>query len=70
MSSLRGFVMGVGGLTLLDVVTQKGPADRLGGAFGLVSKVLTHWLDPYTPLIPDLRQGDNSAFGNGPSQRQ
>lgn len=66
MSGIRGFIVGLGGLTLLEVALQQGPAGRVGGVFDVASSVLRHWLDPYIPLIPDLRQGTNSPFGSGP----
>lgn len=56
MSGLRGFVGGLVGLSLLQVVTKSkyGEADRVSGAFGLVASVLSRWLDPSVPLVPDL----------------
>lgn len=53
MSGLRGFVAGLAGLSLLEVVvSNQAAAGRVSGAFGLVSRVLSRWLDPQVPLIP------------------
>jgi hypothetical protein len=69
VSGLRGVVVGVGGLVLLEVVVtnRNGEAGRVGGVIDTVSKGLTAWLDPYTPLIPDLSKGAASPFGPDPS---
>lgn len=56
MSGLRGFVGGIVGLSLLQVVTKDkyGEAGRVGGAFDAVAHALSRWLNPNVPLIPDL----------------
>lgn len=55
MSGLRGFVGGLVGLSLLEVVvSNQSTAGRVSGVFGVVSKVLSRWLDPNVPLIPAL----------------
>lgn len=68
MSAVRGLIAGTAGLALLEaIVSNNAAAGRVGGAFELVAKVLSHWLDPNTPLIPDLRGGTPSPFGDQPS---
>lgn len=66
MSGVRGFVAGLMGLSLLEVITtnQHGEAGRVGGLFDVTASILSHWLDPYTPLIPDLRDGAANPFGD------
>jgi hypothetical protein len=67
MSAARGLVAGVAGLALLEaIVSNNAAAGRVGGAFTLVAGVLSHWLDPNVALIPDLRKGTPSPFGQQP----
>lgn len=55
MAAARGFVAGVIGLALLELtVSSKGAAGRVSGALGVVAGLLSAWLDPSRPLIPDL----------------
>lgn len=55
MSAVRGIITGVVGLSLLEmVVSNQDAAGRVGGLFTTVAAILTHWLDPTVPLIPDL----------------
>lgn len=56
MSARQGLVAGVLGLALLDAaVSTQGAADRVGGLFGSLAKVIEHILSPTVPAIPDLR---------------
>jgi hypothetical protein len=67
MSALRGLALGTGGLALLEAtVSSQAAAGRVGGAFAVVSTVLARWLDPYTPLVPNLTGNEASPFGNPP----
>ena len=55
MRGLRGFVAGLLGLTLLEVVLRNQAANsRVGGLVSGVATGLSWWLDPRKPLIPDL----------------
>lgn len=67
MSGVRGFVAGVAGLSLLNVATstQHGEAGRVGSVFDTATSLLTRWLDPYTPLVPDLTAGQPNPFVDG-----
>lgn len=72
MNGWRGLVGGVVGLALLEVVvSSQQAAGRVGGLFTMAAGLLSRWLDPYTPLVPDLRTKNGqyvNPFGpNGPS---
>lgn len=72
MSGWRGLVGGVVALALLEVVVSNSQAaGRVGGLFNTTAQLLSRWLDPYTPLVPDLRKKDGqyvNPFGpNGPA---
>jgi hypothetical protein len=56
VSGVGGFVGGLVGLSLLEVVVSNrhGEAGRVTGTFGALTKVLSDWLDPTVPLIPNL----------------
>lgn len=55
MAAARGFVAGVVGLALLELtVSSKGAAGRVSGALGGLAGLLSAWLDPTVPLIPNL----------------
>lgn len=68
MSATRGFVAGVAGLALLEaIVSSDQAAGRVGGVFDTTAKVLARWLDPYTPLVPNLTGSEVSPFGGSSS---
>lgn len=55
MSTVRGLVLGVAGLALAEaVVSSQTASNNAGGAVTLISDGLSRWLNPYTPLIPNL----------------
>lgn len=54
MSTASGIVTGVIGLTLLQVVVKN--ADRSIALIEVPANLLARWLNPYAPLIPDLRE--------------
>lgn len=54
MSGLTGFVGGVLGLTLLDATLVN--AQNASTLVSVPADWLARWLDPNTPLIPDLRK--------------
>lgn len=51
---LRGLVAGIIGLSLLEVVVtnRNGEAGRVGDLIGGIGSVISRWIDPTTPLIP------------------
>lgn len=53
MSGLGGFVAGALGLTMLQVAVSNAP--NTAAVITVPAKILARWIDPYTPLIPDLR---------------
>jgi hypothetical protein len=65
VSGFRGFLAGLAGLALLEVVTsnKNGEAGRVGDLFDTSAGVLSRWLDPNKPLIPDKRT-QPSPVGN------
>jgi hypothetical protein len=66
VSGLRGLVLGVAGLAMAEaVVSNQKATNNAGGAITLISHGLARWLDPYTPLIPDLRAGAAKPAGPG-----
>lgn len=70
MSAVRGLAAGMAGLALLEVaVAQKGAAGRVGGLFDAVAGVLSHWLDPNTALIPDLRSSSGQSVKHPPGTK-
>lgn len=67
---MRGFIAGILGLTLLEVlVSSKTATQNLGGFFGGAATVFDHLVNPTVPLIPDLRKSgttSSSAIGSAP----
>lgn len=56
MSAFSGFIGGVVGLSLLElVVSNTAATDRAGGAFVGVANVVRTLASPYVPAVPDLR---------------
>lgn len=66
MSGIRGIAVGVLGLTLLEsILSSQQATDNTSGIIGFVSGGLARWLNPYTPLIPDLRTAAEQQADNG-----
>jgi hypothetical protein len=62
VSAGKGLIAGAFGLLALDVATQDlAAAGRLQGGFASAVKVVTDFLDPTKPLIPDLRTSATSS---------
>lgn len=56
MSALRGVVVGVLGLSALQVlVSSPAAANNAGGAIQLAAGAFRRLVDPSVPLIPDRR---------------
>ena len=65
MSGIRGLILGVAGLSLMEViVTSKTATANTNAGVTLVADGLRRWLDPYTPLIPNLA-GYHATFTRG-----
>jgi hypothetical protein len=57
LSAARGLLAGTAGLALLEaVVSNNAAAGRVGGVFTTAAGLLSQWLDPNRPLIPDRRK--------------
>lgn len=52
MSGVTGFATGIIGLTLLEVALKN--ADHTAAIIEVPANMLAHWLNPTTPLIPQL----------------
>lgn len=53
---VTGLAIGVVGLSLLEVLVANPAANsNATGLISLISKAVNTWLDPKTPLIPDLK---------------
>lgn len=52
---IRGLIAGVLGLSLLEVVVsnRQGEAGRVGDLIGGAGSLISRWIDPTVPLIPD-----------------
>lgn len=51
-----GLALGFVGLTLLEVLVSNPATNKNAtGLISLVSKAVNVWIDPKTPLVPDLR---------------
>lgn len=50
---MSGFIAGILGLTLLQVALTH--STRTAGVISVPAAILSRWLDPTIPLIPDLR---------------
>lgn len=50
---MSGFIAGIIGLTLLQVALSNG--NKTAAALQLPVSILSHWLNPNIPLIPDRR---------------
>lgn len=53
MSGFGGFAAGVIGLSLLQVAVTN--ANHTAAVIQVPAELLARWINPYTPLIPDLR---------------
>lgn len=51
---IRGLIAGIIGLSLLEVVVsnRKGEAGRVGDLIGGVGTIISRWIDPDVPLVP------------------
>lgn len=56
VSGARSFIAGLVGLSLLEMIVSNrhGEAGRVAGAMTTVADVLSYWLDPMQPLIPNI----------------
>ncbi len=51
---MKGFIVGILGLTLLQVALANSVSTS--AVIALPARLLSRWLNPNVPLIPDLRQ--------------
>ena len=62
MAGVRGVIAGVLGLSLMEaIVSSSAGSANTAGIIGFASRGLARWLNPYTPLIPNLAPNSYSV---------
>lgn len=61
MRGVRGFVVGVLGLSALELLTQSADESKVTGLLGAPAAAARWLIDPKVPLIPDLTKPKGSS---------